>query len=64
MGKDFSAYSTRVGNAVEQREAGMSTGAIAQSGGWKGDAMPTRYTQAAAAQESGAARLARSQGRV
>jgi len=64
VGKDFSAHSTRVGNAVEQREAGIPTGAIAQSGGWKGEAMPARYTRKAAAQESGAARLARSQGRA
>jgi integrase len=64
VGKGFSAHSTRVGNAVEQREAGIPTGAIAQSGGWKGEAMPARYTRKAAAQESGAARLARSQGRA
>lgn len=64
VGKDFSAHSTRVGAAVEQREAGVPTGLIAQAGGWKGDAMPARYTRHIAAQESGAAILARRQGRA
>lgn len=64
VGKSFSAHSTRVGSAVEQREVGVSTGHIAQAGGWKGDAMPARYTRQAAAQESGAAILAQRQGRA
>jgi integrase len=64
VGEAFSAHSTRVGAAIEQREAGVPTGLIAQTGGWKGDAMPARYTRHIAAQESGAAILARQQGRA
>jgi integrase len=64
VGDDFSAHSTRVGAAVEQREAGVPTGLIAQAGGWKGDTMPARYTRLIAPQESGAAILARRQGRA
>lgn len=63
-GPAYSAHSTRVGAAVEQREASVTTGQIAQSGGWTGDAMPARYTRSAGARESGAAILARKQGRA
>ncbi|TNC59235.1 tyrosine-type recombinase/integrase [Rubellimicrobium roseum] len=64
VGEDFSAHSTRVSAAVEQRAAGVPTGLIAQAGGWKGDAIPARYTRHISAQESGAAILARRQGRA
>ena len=64
VGEDFSAHSTRVGAAVEQREAGITTGQIAQAGGWKSDAMPARYTRRVDAMSSGAAILARRQGRA
>ena len=49
---------------VEQREAGMATGLIAQAGGWKGDAMPARYTRNMDTIHSAAAILARRQGRA
>lgn len=64
VGEAFSAHSTRVGAAIDQRAAGVTTGQIAQAGGWKGDAMPARYTRHISAQESGAAILARRQGRT
>lgn len=64
MGQAFSGHSTRVGAAVDQRAAGITTGEIAQSGGWKGDAMPARYTRQVAPRFSGAAKLARLQGRA
>lgn len=64
VGEAFSGHSIRVGAAVEQREAGVPTGLIAQAGVWKGDAMPARHTRHIAAQESGAAILARRQGRA
>lgn len=64
VGQPFSAHSTRVGAAIEQREAGVETGLIAQAGGWKGDAMPARYTRNVDALRSGAAILARKQGRA
>lgn len=64
VGEPFSAHSTRVGAAIDQRAAGVPTGMIAQAGGWKGDAMPARYTRHLDAQESGAAILARRQGRA
>jgi integrase len=63
-GDAYSAHSTRVGAAVDQRAAGIATGAVAQSGGWSGDRMVARYTRAVDAAESGAAILARKQGRV
>jgi len=63
-GEGYSAHSTRVGAAVDQRAAGIATGAVAQSGGWSGDRMVARYTRAVDAGESGAAILARKQGRV
>lgn len=64
VGVAFSAHSTRVGAAVEMREAGLSTGDIAHAGRWSGDAMPQRYTRRAAAKLGGAARLASLQGRA
>jgi hypothetical protein len=51
----FSARSTRVGAAIEQRTAGLETDLIAQAGMWKGDVMPARYTRHISALESGAA---------
>lgn len=60
----LSAHSARVGAALDQRAAGLSTGEIAQAGGWKGEAMPHRYTQHLDVKESGAAKLARMQGRA
>ncbi|EYD74254.1 Integrase-like protein [Rubellimicrobium mesophilum DSM 19309] len=62
-GHGFTGHSSRVGAAVSQREAGIPTGLIAQAGAWASDAMVSRYTRAIDAQESGAAILARRQGR-
>lgn len=53
----------RAGAAVDQRAAGLTTGEIAQAGGWKGEAMPARYTAHLSVNESAAAKLARLQGR-
>ncbi len=63
-GEGYSAHSTRVGAAVDQRAAGIATGAVAQAGGWAGDRMVARYTRAVDAAESGSAVLARRQGRA
>ena len=64
VGFEFLAHSTRVGAAAEQREAGVETERIAQAGGWKGDTMPARHTRNVDTMESGAAILARKQGRA
>ena len=61
-GSEYSAHSTRVGSAVAQREAGIDSGLIMASGGWKSPVMVARYTKEADAQRSGAAKLARMQG--
>ena len=63
-GAEYSAHSTRVGGAVAQREAGIDSGLIMASGGWKSPVMVARYTKEADAQRSGAAQLARLQGRT
>ena len=63
LGQGLSAHSARVGAAVDQRAAGLTTGEIAQAGGWKGEAMPARYTAHLSVNESAAAKLARMQGR-
>lgn len=64
VGEAFSAHSTRVGGAVDQLGAGIATGQIAQSGGWKGEQMVARYTKRLAVKQSGAAILAQKQGRA
>lgn len=64
IGGGVSAHSARVGAAIDQRAAGLSTGEIAQAGGWKGEAMPHRYTQHLDTRESASAKLARMQGRA
>ncbi len=64
VGEAFSAHSTRVGGAVDQLGAGIASGQIAQSGGWKGEAMVARYTKRLAVKKSGAAILAQMQGRA
>lgn len=64
VGVAFSAHSTRVGGAVDQLGAGIASGQIAQSGGWKGEQMVTRYTKRLAVKQSGAAILAQKQGRA
>lgn len=64
VGVAFSAHSTRVGGAVDQLGAGIASGQIAQSGGWKGEQMVARYTKRLAVKQSGAAILAQKQGRA
>ena len=64
VGESLSAHSARVGAAVDQRAAGLSTGDIARSGRWRGEAMPHAYTRHLDPHESGAAKLARMQGRA
>lgn len=64
LGPGYSAHSTRVGAAVDQLAAGLTTGEIAQSGGWKGEAMVNRYTRRGQVKKSGAAKLAQMQGRA
>lgn len=64
VGESLSAHSARVGAALDQRAAGMTTGEIAQAGGWKGEAMPNRYTAHLAPRDGAAAKLAQIQGRA
>lgn len=62
-GRAFSAHSPRVGVTNDLRSAGFTNSDIAQALGWKGDAMPARYTRHHDAQQSATAQLARRQGR-
>ncbi|MFZ3585262.1 tyrosine-type recombinase/integrase [Loktanella sp. DJP18] len=59
-----SGHSIRIGAAQDMRAAGFTNSDIAHAFGWKGDAMPARYTQHLDAQDSPAVKLARLQGRV
>ena len=61
---DASAHSIRIGAAQDMRAAGFKNSDIAHAFGWKGDAMPARYTAHLDAQDSAAVRLAAIQGRV
>jgi integrase len=61
---EASAHSIRVGAAQDMRAAGFSNSDIAHAFGWKGDAMPARYTAHLDAQDSAAVKLARLQGRA
>lgn len=59
-----SGHSIRVGAAQDMRAAGFGNSDIAHAFGWKGDAMPSRYTAHLDAQDSAAVKLARLQGRA
>jgi len=59
-----SAHSIRIGAAQDMRAAGFQNSDIAHAFGWKGDAMPARYTAHLDAQDSAAVKLAVMQGRV
>jgi integrase len=58
------AHSTRVGMAQDQAAAGLKLVEIMQSGGWKTAEMVARYTERLNVMQSGAAKLARMQGRA
>ena len=60
----LSGHSTRVGAAQDMIGAGIELPAILQAGRWKSTAMVSRYGARLQARQSGAARLARLQGRV
>ena len=59
----LSGHSARVGAAQDMIAAGIKTPAIQQAGRWKSAAMVHHYGQGLLARRSGAALLARSQGR-
>ena len=60
----LSGHSTRVGAAQDMIGAGIELPAILQAGRWKSTAMVSRYGARLQARQSGAARLARLQGRA
>ena len=60
----LSGHSTRVGAAQDMIGAGIEMPAILQAGRWKSTAMVSRYGARLQARQSGAARLARLQGRA
>ena len=64
VGEAFLAHSTRVCGAVDQLGAGIATGSIAQSGGWKGEQMVVRNSKRLAVKQSGAAIVAHKQVRA
>ena len=59
----LSGHSTRVGAAQDMVAHGIEMPAIQQAGRWKSTAMATRYGERLLAGRSGAAQLARMQGR-
>ena len=59
----LSGHSTRVGAAQDMVAAGIELPAILQAGRWKSTAMVNRYGERLLAKRSGAAQLARMQGR-
>ena len=59
----LSGHSARVGAAQDMVGAGIELPAILQTGRWKTTAMENRYGERLLARRSGAARLARLQGR-
>ena len=59
----LSGHSTRVGAAQDMVAAGIELPAILQAGRWKSTAMVNRYGERLLARRSGAAQLARMQGR-
>ena len=61
--KGLSGHSARVGAAQDMVAAGIELPAILQAGRWKSTAMVNRYGERLLASRSGAARLARLQGR-
>ena len=60
----LSGHSTRVGAAQDMIAAGIELPAILQAGRWKSPAMVNRYGERLLAHKSGAAQLARLQGRA
>ena len=60
----LSGHSTRVGAAQDMIAAGIELPSILQAGRWKSTAMVNRYGERLLARRSGAARLARLQGRA
>ncbi len=60
----LSGHSTRVGAAQDMIAAGIELPAIVQAGRWKSPAMVNRYGERLLARKSGAAQLARIQGRA
>ncbi|MCY4499362.1 MAG: hypothetical protein OXC14_19015 [Rhodospirillaceae bacterium] len=60
----LSAHSARVGAAQDMIACGIEMPAILQAGRWKSTAMVNRYGERLLARRSGAAQLARIQGRV
>ena len=64
LGLDYSTHSARVGGAKDQLDGGVPIGKLAESGGRKSLAMPLRYGADTLAGQSGAAMLARRQGRA
>lgn len=60
----FTGHSIRVGSVQDQMAANVDTVKAMQSGGWKSPVMVARYGAGLAAQHSGAALVAKLQGRV
>ena len=60
----LSGHSTRVGAAQDMIAAGVELPSILQAGRWKSTAMVSRYGARLQARKSGAAQLARLQGRI
>ena len=63
LAERLSGHSTRVGAAQDMVAHGIELPAIQQAGRWKSTAMATRYAERLLAGRSGAAQLARMQGR-
>lgn len=61
---DISGHSTRVGAAQDMVAEGISIASIMQAGRWKTEASVIRYAERMLAQRSGAAQLAKLQGRI
>lgn len=61
---EISGHSTRVGAAQDMVAEGLGIGAILQAGRWKTEASVIRYAERMLAQRSGAAQLAKLQGRL
>ena len=62
--RGFSGHSARVGAAQDMVAAGIELPAILHAGRWKSTAMVNRYGERLLARRSGAAQLARMQGRA
>ena len=61
--RGLSGHSARIGAAQDMIAAGIELPAILQAGRWKSTAMVNRYGERLLAKRSGAAKLARKQGR-